>query len=296
MNSRILRIFLRSLFNAIKKLTELVALSFNAKKMKDVLTSSISGVTLVGRKVDVENYTDIESLSENLNKIILHTRLSESSTSNILDVGANLGFYSLAFAKNPRTYVLAYEPYTESYNYLKSNIKNNSMANIKPINAGLSDENEKLFLGPPFYKGRSTRFFKYFDRYSLGSRTIHTDKKASRADCLSSFYIGDDHNEIRDLNTLGVIKIDVEGSEMKVLKGLNETIKKYHPAIMIEINNNYNTDEIFNFLIEKGYDQFLDFSLLNDSNVLSQIKNINLLDQNLSQEKIALDMVFFKSD
>ena len=90
--------------------------------------------------------------------------------------------------------------------------------------------------------------------------------------------------------------LDVEGSEMKVLKGLNETIKKYHPAIMIEINNNYNTDEIFNFLIEKGYDQFLDFSLLNDSNVLSQIKNINLLDQNLSQEKIALDMVFFKSN
>ena len=83
---------------------------------------------------------------------------------------------------------------------------------------------------------------------------------------------------------------------MKVLKGLNETIKKYHPAIMIEINNNYNTDEIFNFLIEKGYDQFLDFSLLNDSNVLSQIKNINLLDQNLNQEKIALDMVFFKSN
>ena len=87
-----------------------------------------------------------------------------------------------------------------------------------------------------------------------------------------------------------------EGSEIKVLNGLKETIKKSMPAIMIEINNNYDTSEIFSFLIESGYTHFLDFSSLSESDVCSELINIGSLRQTLDSEKIALDLVFFQEN
>lgn len=41
---------------------------------------------------------------------------------------------------------------------------------------------------------------------------------------------------------IGLVKIDVEGFEVEVLRGMMETIKKFHPYIMIEIDGeNYET-------------------------------------------------------
>ncbi len=284
---------IHSLFSFIKQLVELINQLISSRSMKEVITNSRSGVKLIGRRVDVENYNNIKPLSKSLYKIIFHKRKKAGEVLNILDIGANLGFYSIAFALNEGTNVLSYEPYEESYKYLESNVINNQFENIRPINIGLSDRDEKLFLGPPRYKRLKTRILKYFDRYSLGSRTIYSDIESYDFNDLSEFKLGDEEENIKSLDHLDIIKIDVEGAEIKVLNGLKKTIKNFIPAIMIEINNNYETADIFNFLNEMGYSNFLDFSSLTKSEVESELIDISLLEQTLDSKKIALDLVFF---
>ena len=285
-----------SVYSFIKQFFELISQLLSSRSMKDVISNSISGIEIIGRRVDVENYNNINNLSKSLNEIIVYKRTRDQEVLNIIDVGANLGFYTLAFALNHGTNVFSYEPFNESYEYLRSNVSNNNFDNVKPINIGLSDIDEKLFLGPPRYKRLKTRILKYFDRYSLGSRTIYSDVETYDEKDLSEFKLGDNEKNISKLKSVDIIKIDVEGSEIKVLNGLKETIKKSMPAIMIEINNNYDTSEIFSFLIESGYTHFLDFSSLSESDVCSELINIGSLRQTLDSEKIALDLVFFQEN
>tara|TARA_Y100000287_G_C14190883_1_gene340125 strand:+ start:33 stop:587 length:555 start_codon:yes stop_codon:yes gene_type:complete len=69
--------------------------------------------------------------------------------------------------------------------------------------------------------------------------------------------------EIRKIDTLniqniGLIKIDVEGFELDVLKGAINTIKNQKPNLIIEneIVHNQNPDEIFQFMSDIGYKIF----------------------------------------
>lgn len=61
---------------------------------------------------------------------------------------------------------------------------------------------------------------------------------------------------------------------------------------MIEINNNYETSAIFSFLVDLGYSKFVNFSVLKESDIESEIIDINLLNQYLSKDKITLDLFF----
>ena len=61
-----------------------------------------------------------------------------------IDVGANIGFYSLVFSTKFEK-VYAIEPVPHTYNLLCENVKlNNSMKSIVPINLGISKDNDAL--------------------------------------------------------------------------------------------------------------------------------------------------------
>ena len=52
-----------------------------------------------------------------------------------------------------------------------------------------------------------------------------------------------------------ILKIDTEGSELKVLQGSEKMIDKHNPLIIVEFNHN-NYKKIYEFLIKKGYGLF----------------------------------------
>ncbi|MBL4886934.1 MAG: FkbM family methyltransferase [Flavobacteriaceae bacterium] len=63
-----------------------------------------------------------------------------------------------------------------------------------------------------------------------------------------------------NIETVDVVKIDVEGAELKILKGMRESIKKFKPHLLIEIHPFYllnvekdNIDELCNFLEDENY-------------------------------------------
>lgn len=53
------------------------------------------------------------------------------------------------------------------------------------------------------------------------------------------------------------IKIDVEGSELSVLRGSQQTIRKYLPVVLVEIQNEIAYKEISDFMISLGYANFV---------------------------------------
>ncbi|NIN35661.1 MAG: hypothetical protein GTO60_11480, partial [Gammaproteobacteria bacterium] len=58
------------------------------------------------------------------------------------------------------------------------------------------------------------------------------------------------------------IKADIEGAELLMLKGAKETLKRYHPILMLEIQSHstklfgYKPEDVFDFLHEIGYAGF----------------------------------------
>lgn len=74
----------------------------------------------------------------------------------IVDIGANLGWYSLVLSWKARPLVYAFEPDPLNFSLLKHNIELNGRINIKPVNAGLDEmENVKtLYLYKKYNLGR----------------------------------------------------------------------------------------------------------------------------------------------
>jgi len=114
--------------------------------------------------------------------------------------------------------VVAIEPHPENYEFLLRNIKLNSLKNVIALNMAAwdSETDLKLFVGDKHGHHNIKKDF------SLGSLVV-------RAKPLDEI-----------LTELGVervdfIKIDVEGSELEVLRGLTRTLKRYRPKVVVEI-------------------------------------------------------------
>jgi len=167
----------------------------------------------------------------------------------ILDIGANVGWYCLNLAKDvPKGRVIAFEPISRTYSYLKKNIIVNNIKNIEVHNFGFSDKEEKatFYYNPKFSSATSMR-------------RLHNNKKSLKIKCILKKMDG-----VIDTITSNVdfIKCDVEGAELYVIKGGLETICKYRPVIFLEMlrkwsaKYGYHPNEIIEILCNVGYTCF----------------------------------------
>jgi len=168
----------------------------------------------------------------------------------VIDVGANQGEYSLWAAKNtgPSGKVIAFEPMDDLFVQLKNNFAlNPSYRNtLTPNKNGLSDKPGKLNL-----------FGKAGD--NEGVNTMFPTQ--SHTVLIQEINLDTLDNQLNQLKCgqVDFIKIDVEGAELHVLKGARETLNKYKPSLLIEINSEaclaggYKPEEIFEILRPLGY-------------------------------------------
>ncbi len=167
----------------------------------------------------------------------------------VLDIGANIGFHTLYFSElvGPVGHVLAFEPIPVNYNVLKKNLALNKVKNVSLQTFALGEINEELniYIDPePKNPGAYNLFEKTNNNTSIISR------------------VGDEILRELDVNRVDFIKIDVEGYEQFVLKGLVQTISNYKPKIIYEYDKNYQLRTknhpklIFEFLYELGYSFF----------------------------------------
>ena len=162
---------------------------------------------------------------------------------NILDVGADIGYYSLLFSLKcgPNGKVASFEPDKEPWPILKYNIDMSTFSNIYPYNIALSDHSG------------------YGMMKKNGKGQLYPDKKGKEKNTSTVKMIPlDEFWPKLSWDHLDLVKIDVEGAELSVLLGMENILKKYHPNLLIEIHTNqlreiFNTsaEEVIKLLTEK---------------------------------------------
>lgn len=168
----------------------------------------------------------------------------------VIDVGANQGEYSLWAVKHtgPNGKVIAFEPMDGLFEQLKTNFSLNPSYRkaLIPVKSGLSDEPGQLNLYGKEGDNEGVNTMFPTDTHTVLIQEIKLDTL---------------DNQLQLMNTgkVDLIKVDVEGAELQVLKGALNTLKKHKPNLMIEINREacqaggYEPEEIFELLRPLGY-------------------------------------------
>jgi FkbM family methyltransferase len=153
----------------------------------------------------------------------------------ILDVGANIGFWSvpLACALKESGRVHCFEPVPSNFRRLNANVEKNCVAaTVRTHQMGLSDRSGKvpISLREDFVAGSGT-----------GNAAIVIDGDDSKFQCVPiEIRTLDDLFGSLALERLDFIKVDIEGHEHKFLAGADQTIARLRPTLFMEINDTYN--------------------------------------------------------
>lgn len=171
--------------------------------------------------------------------------IPEFKTGVILDVGANIGNHSCFFASYFRQ-VIAFEPNPVAYRLLQANLALNNLQNVVLKKVGLSDQEADLTYVQTKGNLGGSGFFE-------ADKTRNDDQSILRVE------VGDiEINKINLNDPIRMIKVDVEGHEYPVLKGLKNTIAANKPILMFEVHP-FGSDKskaIFDYLKELEYTHF----------------------------------------
>lgn len=165
----------------------------------------------------------------------------------VVDVGAYVGLYSILSSKivGNDGFVIAIEPEPHTFRLLVENLKLNNLDNLLPLNFALSDqEGEIEFYVPKITSGSS------FNLAHLKTQKIKdyatTRVKAKTIDFMVK-------NSI--LRYVDIMKVDVEGAELSVLRGARNSLEeRLIDRLIVEVHKTVNTPEILiEFLKSYGY-------------------------------------------
>ncbi len=216
----------------MEKLLNEIAMSLNEIKIKLSMPDSVVPIKnalfyLPNFPIDCiqrimvlsQNYWDIKALE------IINKYLPDEAV--ILDIGANIGSHSVYWAleRNAKK-VYSFEPLEYTYEILKQNIQLNSLEErVKIFNFGLYNADTKASVNS-------------YNQANIGNTSFSPNNTG--------------HFELKTLDSLKIpekidlMKIDVEGAEVEVLLGAENTIKANKPVIVIEsFNRKSEIDEVF---------------------------------------------------
>lgn len=161
----------------------------------------------------------------------------------IIDGGANIGFHSIQFAKLANQgEIYCFEPQPLIFNVLSTNILINGATDIiKQFRLGLGNKEENLKMTPLNEQLFSENCINYGGRGLTNSGEGEEEVQLTNIDSLN-------------LSKLNLIKLDVQGFELKTLLGGENTILTYYPIIFIENYLNLEDDKkVINLLEKWGY-------------------------------------------
>jgi FkbM family methyltransferase len=175
--------------------------------------------------------------------------LSEGAI-QILDVGANIGWYAARFAKRaPSSQVHAFEPLPVSHAYLQRNIAINGVGDrVRSYNYGLSDVSGSFdfFIAPTSGTNASLlNVAAATDARTVVGLTLTLDQWCSNQQVRPDF-----------------IKCDVEGAELLVFRGGRQTLSEHRPVVFAELLRKwskpfgYHPNDMLAYFTELGYECF----------------------------------------
>lgn len=175
----------------------------------------------------------------------------------LVEVGANEGYFTRLFGnlvgKNGR--VIAFEPISKTRERLLDNV--NDIKSVKILPYAISNKTGEF---PMFIPGST---------HGQASLREHSDpgwgqEGATSTENVQCSPLGQ-LDEIKDLDKIDFMKVDVEGAELQVLKGAREILERDHPVLHLEIEERwmksfgYGAAEIEEFLRGIGYTDFMTY-------------------------------------
>ncbi len=156
-----------------------------------------------------------------------------------VDVGANLGLYTVVLSRNSadQRRVLSIEADPIYFSWLLKNIQANKCSNVIPLNMAAWSTETRLGLTRHTFGGSKTD-----SSVSLGLGSAHEvgarplDKVLEETEIDPRF-----------------VKIDVEGAEYEVLRGMSETLRSVKPALVFESLNMQSRADCFSLLESLNY-------------------------------------------
>jgi FkbM family methyltransferase len=147
-----------------------------------------------------------------------------------IDIGANVGqtLIKVLSMDKDRAY-LGFEPQIDCCSYIEDFVRQNGLQGHLILPVGLSNKNG---------------FVELLKRSCAGDGSASVIKGFRPDDFYKIkqyIYVMQGDDIIRELkpSQISVIKIDVEGSELEVVQGLHETLKKFSPFVIFEVLNHY---------------------------------------------------------
>jgi len=137
-----------------------------------------------------------------------------------IDIGAHVGKYTIIMAKKLEGTgtVLAFEPHPINFKLLLVNLHLNKIYNVLPFNMACYSSNG------------------YTDLYVAEESGLHSLILPRSKNKIRIKTVMLDHIiEKLCISNIRLIKIDVEGAEVEVIKGSIKTIEKHHPTLIVEV-------------------------------------------------------------
>jgi FkbM family methyltransferase len=153
-----------------------------------------------------------------------------------LDVGVNVGQTLLKLKSvNPQYEYIGFEPNPTCVHYAKKLIEANKFENISLYPLGIAGDNSIFELN--FYSTAET------DSTASMVENFRPNQKIHKKEFIPCYRIQDVFPKDKIPN-ISIVKIDVEGGELEVLKGLDEMVTQKRPFIQIEILPVYQKENV----------------------------------------------------
>ncbi|MFL9833335.1 FkbM family methyltransferase [Chryseobacterium terrae] len=192
----------------------------------------------------------------------------------IFDIGANVGTFLYQFEdKLNHKNIFAFEPNKKLNIRLKRLFPKMNISSV-----ALSDENTTAQFKVPIIKGKMVA-----SRGTLNTSYKEKDEENSYTETVEVVKL-DDWTKSKNIKKIDFIKIDVEGNEMKTLFGGKETIQKFRPTLMVEMEQRHHNQPIWNEISEVENWNFEAHYLNRKTFTLEKLTEEILL-KNISDEK-----------
>ncbi len=234
------RVFRHYAYRAIK--------NYRINPNESIITVNGSKMRMIPNDPGISTELSIFKSHEPINTQIISQILKKGMT--CLDIGGNIGYYVLLERQlvGDEGRIIAFEPLPRNYQYLKKNIQLQNVKNISAYNFACGDKEGKA----TFFINKKSNGCKVIAEGvsppdpSLGTLTEVPIK------ILDSFI------EELKLEHVDFVRMDSEGYELHIFKGLKKTLEKFKPIISIELHKRQlgvdGTREFFQLMKDLDYE------------------------------------------
>jgi FkbM family methyltransferase len=154
-------------------------------------------------------------------RLLLAPICSQLHKGCLVDVGANIGLYTLLMRANSKLPIIAFEPQPFLCDLIRRGVEHNRLAEVEVRNVGCGAERGEA----PFYTGTN------------GSVALEANAPAGTAPAnLINVPIRTLDEELAGISEIALLKIDCEGFEFNILQGARKLIARHKPHLFIEIH------------------------------------------------------------